>query len=192
VKKLLFATNNQHKLSEIRQILQPNYDITSLKEIGCIDELPETQNTLKGNALQKAMYIYQKYGINCFADDTGLEIDALNGAPGVYSARFAGINVTYKQNVDKVMALMKDIENRSARFRTVIALILEGKEYFFDGAVEGEIITEERGQSGFGYDPVFMPKGYDKTFAEMTDEEKNSISHRGLAVKKLTDFLKNI
>lgn len=192
MKKLLFATNNQHKLSEIRQILQPNYDITSLKEIGCIDELPETQNTLKGNALQKAMYIYQKYGINCFADDTGLEIDALNGAPGVYSARFAGINVTYKQNVDKVMALMKDIENRSARFRTVIALILEGKEYFFDGAVEGEIITEERGQSGFGYDPVFMPKGYDKTFAEMTDEEKNSISHRGLAVKKLTDFLKNI
>ena len=192
MKNLLFATNNQHKLSEIRQILQSGYNISSLKEIGCFDELPETQDTLKGNALQKAAFVYQKYRINCFADDTGLEIDALNGAPGVYSARFAGINVTYQQNVDKVMAMMAGIENRSARFSTVIALILEGQEYFFEGTVEGQIINQERGTSGFGYDPVFMPRGYAKTFAEMTNEEKNSISHRGLAVKKLTDFLKGI
>jgi len=192
VKNLLFATNNQHKLTEIRQILQPDYIISSLKEIGCLDELPETQNTLEGNALQKAMYVYQKYCIDCFADDTGLEIDALDGAPGVYSARFAGDKATYQQNVDKVLALLRGIENRKARFRTVIALIKDGKEYFFEGSVEGEIICKGRGKSGFGYDPVFIPAGYDKTFAEMSDKEKNDISHRGLTVKKLTDFLKRI
>ena len=192
MKNLLFATNNQHKLTEIRQILQPVYNISSLAEIGCTDELSETQNTLRGNALQKAEYVFHKYGINCFADDTGLEIDALNGAPGVYSARFAGIHATYQQNVDKVMLLMKDTKNRSARFTTVIALILEGKTYFFEGTVAGEIIKEERGISGFGYDPIFKPTGFDKTFAEMANEEKNSISHRGLAVKNLTDFLSSL
>ncbi len=192
MKKLLFATNNQHKLSELRQILHSDYIITSLQEIGCVDELPETQDTIKGNALQKADFVYRKYGISCFADDTGLEIDALNGAPGVYSARFAGTKATYKQNVDKVLALLKDIENRNARFKTIIALILDGKAYFFEGIIEGEIIKEEHGQSGFGYDPVFVPLGYNKTFAEMTHEEKNGISHRGLAVKQLTGFLKSI
>lgn len=189
MKKLLFATNNQHKLTEIRQILQKHYIITGLKEIGCNEELPETNNTLEGNALQKAAFVFEKYGVDCFADDTGLEIDALNGAPGVYSARFAGENVTYKQNRDKVLALLKGKKNRNARFRTVIALILEGNKYFFEGVIDGVIIDDERGEAGFGYDPVFVPAGYDKTFAEMPAELKNKISHRGLAVSKLTDFL---
>jgi len=191
-KKLLFATNNLHKLSEIQQILHSNFSILSLKDIGCIDELPETHNTLEGNALQKASYVHEKYGLDCFADDTGLEIDALDGAPGVYSARFAGEKVTYKQNRDKVLDLLKGVEDRKARFRTVIALIYNEKKYFFEGAVEGIIIDEERGEEGFGYDPVFVPAGFNTTFAEMSAEQKNKISHRGLAVAKLTAFLNKI
>jgi len=191
VKELLFATNNQHKLTEIRQILQNNYAILCLNDINCAQELPETQNTLQGNALQKANYVYQNYAHNCFADDTGLEIDALNGEPGVYSARFAGEKVSYKQNRDKVLLLLKGQSNRKARFRTVIALILNGEHYFFEGVVNGVIIEEERGVAGFGYDPIFIPENYTQTFAEMTPELKNKISHRGIAVSKLANFLMN-
>jgi len=189
VNNLLFATNNPHKLTEIREILEPRFNILSLKDIHCADELPETQNTLEGNALQKAQYVYDKYHFNCFADDTGLEIEALNGAPGVFSARFAGNKCTYDDNVNKVLHLLENLANRKARFRTVIALILNKKIHFFEGTVEGHILQERKGTSGFGYDPIFVPHGTCKTFAEMTSAEKNIISHRGLALNKLTQFL---
>ncbi len=187
--KLLFATNNKHKLTEIRQILEPRFTILGLKDIHCTDELPETHNTLEGNALQKAQYVFDKYHVSCFADDTGLEIEALKGAPGVYSARFAGPCCTYEDNVVKVLKLMSSVENRKARFRTVMALILEAHIYYFEGCIEGVILKENRGTSGFGYDPIFQPIGMAKTFAEMSPEEKNTISHRGLAINKLTKFL---
>lgn len=190
MKKILFASNNKHKIEEISRILEGFYTIISPVDIGCTDDIPETGFTLQENALQKAQYIFDRYGVSCFADDTGLEIDALNGAPGVFSARFAGEGVTYKQNRDKVMQLLKDEPNRKARFRTVIALILNGQTYFFEGACNGEITLQERGEGEFGYDPIFLPQGYTDTFAEMTAELKNNISHRGLAVQKLAAFLK--
>ena len=187
--KLIFATNNKHKLEEVREILGNRFKILSLKDINCFEEIPETQNTIKGNASQKAHYIYNKYKIDCFADDTGLEIDALNGAPGVYSARYAGENCSYEDNVQKVLKELKNETNRKARFKTVISLIINGKEYFFEGKIKGKITNNKRGTSGFGYDPVFLPEGYTETFAELSAVEKNKISHRGLATQKLIKFL---
>ena len=187
--ELVFATNNAHKLSEVRAIAGARFSIISLKELGCFDEIPETGDTLKENALQKAKYIHNKFQCNCFADDTGLEIEALDGRPGVYSARYAGEHCSFQDNIQKVLCELYGIANRKACFKTVIALILDGNNYFFEGAIEGEIIENEKGTKGFGYDPIFRPLSYDKTFAEMTEAEKNSISHRALATKKLNDFL---
>jgi XTP/dITP diphosphohydrolase len=187
--ELVFATNNAHKLNEVRAIAGARFSIISLKELGCSDEIPETGETLMENALQKANYIHDKFQRNCFADDTGLEIEALDGRPGVYSARYAGEHCSFQDNVRKVLHELQGTTNRKACFKTVIALILEDKNYFFEGKIEGEIIENEKGENGFGYDPVFKPLGYDKTFAEMTDTEKNSISHRALATRKLNDFL---
>ena len=187
--KLVFATNNPHKLSEVHAIAGARFAIISLKELGCSDEIPETGETLIENALQKAQYIYNKFQCNCFADDTGLEIEALSGRPGVYSARYAGEHCSFQDNIEKVLLEMNGVSNRKACFKTVIALILNGQNYFFEGKIEGEIMETEKGGNGFGYDPVFKPSGYDKTFAEMTDAEKNSISHRALATKQLNDFL---
>lgn len=187
--ELVFATNNTHKLNEVRAIAGAHFLIISLKEIGCDAEIPETGMTLKENALQKAQYIHDKFQCNCFADDTGLEIEALNGRPGIYSARYAGEHCSFQDNIDKVLRELKGVSNRKACFKTVVALILDGKNYFFEGKVDGEIIEIEKGTKGFGYDPVFKPLGCNKTFAEMTDDEKNSISHRALATQKLNDFL---
>lgn len=191
MKNIVFATNNAHKLREIRQLLSHVVEIVSLKDIGFDKEIPETGDTLKENALQKAQYIHNEFKVDCFADDTGLEVDALNGAPGVYSARYAGEGCTYEDNVNKLLLEMKDAPVRTARFKTVVALILNGKIWYFEGSVEGEIIKEPRGVKGFGYDPVFLPAGYQQTFAEMPFELKNSISHRGKAVEKLTVFLRD-
>ena len=190
--KLVFATNNQHKLEELQSMLSTNFELVSLNEIGINEDIPETQETLEGNASQKSFYVFDKLGINCFADDTGLEIDALNGAPGVYSARYAGPQRLAEDNMTKVLAELNEIKNRSARFRTVISLILDGKEYQFEGIVEGEITKERSGAEGFGYDPIFKPNGYDVTFAEMEISEKNKISHRGRAVQKLVEFLNQL
>jgi XTP/dITP diphosphohydrolase len=190
--KLVFATNNQHKLKELQAILGDHFELLSLKEIGCFEEIPEEQPTLEGNARQKAEFIYEKYGYSCFADDTGLEIDALNGDPGVYSARYAGEAKDPQANMDKVLANLKNEDNRKARFRTVISLVLDGEEKQFEGVVEGEITREKQGGSGFGYDPIFLPAGYNKTFAEMDLSEKNEISHRARAVRKLVEYLKTL
>ena len=187
--KLVFATNNQHKLKELQEILGSEFELLSLKEIACFEEIPEDQETLEGNASQKAYFIFNKYGKNCFADDTGLEIDALNGEPGVYSARYAGESKSPEKNMNKVLDKLSKINNRQARFRTVISLIINGKEKQFEGIVEGEILSNKRGIEGFGYDPIFKPKGYQETFAEMDMAIKNKISHRGRAVKKLVDYL---
>lgn len=190
--KLVFATNNQHKLKELQAILGDHFELLSLKDIGCFEEIPEEQPTLEGNARQKAEYIYEKFGFSCFADDTGLEIDALKGEPGVYSARYAGEAKDQQANMDKVLARLINEENRKARFRTVISLVLDGEEKQFDGIVEGEITRDKRGGSGFGYDPIFLPNGYEKTFAEMDLSEKNQISHRARAVQKLVEYLKTL
>ncbi len=187
--KIVFATNNQHKLQEVKAILGNSFEIIGLKELGCFDDIPETAETLEGNALLKAEYIYKKFGIDCFADDTGLEIDVLNGAPGVYSARFAGEECDAQKNMQKVLDLMKNTDNRNACFRTVAALVLNGEKYFFEGKILGKMGKEARGNTGFGYDPIFIPDGYDKTFAELGEDEKNKISHRALAVRKLAEFL---
>ncbi len=189
MKKLVFATNNQHKLSEVRQILGKDFEILSLSDIQCFDDIPETADTLEGNAEQKANWVLEKYGYDCFADDTGLEIDALDGRPGVFSARYAGEGCSFEDNMLKVLDEMKGKENRKARFATVICLKLNGETHFFEGEVKGHILEEERGDKGFGYDPVFVPEGFDKTFAELGDEVKNKISHRYRATKKLIDFL---
>lgn len=189
---LIFATNNQHKLQEIRQILKQKIQIKGLKDIGFQGEIPETNPTLEGNALQKARYIHERYHTNCMADDTGLEIEALNGKPGVYSARYAGENCSYEDNMQKVLMEMKGKTNRRAKFRTVIALILDNKEYLFDGEIKGIITTEKYGTKGFGYDPIFLPDGESLTFAELPPERKNEISHRGLATGKLVQFLNTI
>ncbi len=188
--ELIFVTNNRHKLSEIRQIAGSEFRINSLAEIGFTEDIEETAETLEGNALIKARHIHALTGADCFADDTGLEVDALGGAPGVYSARYAGEKATYADNVNKILAAMGGMENRRARFRTVIALILENREYLFDGKVEGTIISEPRGSEGFGYDPVFLPEGQSETFAEMNADRKNGISHRGQAVEALMRFLR--
>ena len=187
--KLVFATNNSNKLSEIRSLVPDGIEILSLKDINCLEELPETQNTLIGNSLQKAKYISETYGFNCFADDTGLEIDILNGEPGVYSARYAGDECNSEDNIEKVIEKLEGEEDRKAKFRTVIALIIDGKETFFEGACKGRIIKTKSGVEGFGYDPIFTPDGYEITFAEMNKVEKGAISHRGKAVEKLVGFL---
>ena len=189
MKTLVFATNNLHKLEEVRDILGGSFRIASLKEIGCIDDIPETADTLEGNALQKARYVKDKFGYDCFADDTGLEVEALGGAPGVFSARYAGPGHDSEANMRKLLKELEGKTNRQAQFRTVVALLLEGQEYTFEGIVRGTILTERRGTAGFGYDPVFVPEGYAETFAEMGSEEKNRISHRARAVQKLADFL---
>ena len=202
---IVFATNNENKLREVREILSDRFEVRSLKEIGCFDELPETHATLEENSLEKAQYISKFYGFDCFADDTGLEVEALDGAPGVYSARYA--NLEDPDYNDPEMDITKDHDSeanmrkliyklkgrvgkeRKAQFRTSIALIYHGEVHLFNGTVKGTIMEEKRGTTGFGYDPIFQPEGYNKTFAEMTSEEKNSISHRGRAVEKLVEFL---
>ena len=190
MKKLVFATNNAHKLEEIRAILGDKVEILSLNDIDCHADIPETADTLQGNAALKAQYIYENYGLDCFADDTGLEVEALNGAPGIYSARYAdGEGHDSEANMKKLLSEMQDKDNRNARFRTVICLIEGGKEHFFEGIVNGSIIRERKGGAGFGYDPVFMPDGYSETFAEMGNDEKNKISHRARAVQKLCEYL---
>ncbi len=190
MKTLVFATNNRHKLSEIREILKDVAIVSGLDDIGFRGEIPEDYDTLNENAAQKALYISERYSCECFADDTGLEIEALNGEPGVYSARYAGVGCTFDDNMNKVLAKMEGISNRNARFRTVIALTDKGRIHFFEGKIDGIITTEKKGNQGFGYDPVFQPDGYSKTFAEMTLEEKNAISHRAIAVNKLLNHLK--
>lgn len=192
MKQIVFATNNPHKLEEIRQIAGTNLEILSLAEIGCHDDIPETADTLEGNALIKARYIKEKYGYDCFADDTGLEIVALGNEPGVYSARYAGEDCNPQRNMEKVLNKMAGIKERQASFRTVIALIWENETYLFEGAIQGEITTGKRGDAGFGYDPIFQPTGYTRTFAELGEEEKNKISHRAIATGKLLQFFRNI
>lgn len=200
--RIVFATNNAHKLSEIRQILGNDIEILSLADIGCYEDIPETADTLEGNALQKAQYVYDHYHLSCFADDTGLEVDALGGEPGIYSARYAGDGHDSEANMQKLLQKLGENNNRKARFRTVIALIEKGeddkvtepaeKTSFFEGIVEGQIIREKRGQEGFGYDPIFQPDGYDETFAQLGLEIKNRISHRARAVEKLAKYLLKI
>jgi len=188
-KTLTFVTNNQHKLAEIRRILQDHFEVLSLTDLGFSGDIPETQPDIAGNALQKARFIHERYGIDCFADDTGLEVEALGGAPGVYSARYAGEQATYTDNVNKLLAEMQDESNRKARFVTVIALILDGEEHLFEGEVDGYILESPCGEEGFGYDPVFRPRASNVSFAEMDADMKNAISHRGRAVRKLAAFL---
>ena len=187
--KLVFATNNPNKLSELQALVPQGIEILSLKDIKCYEELPETNPTLEGNALQKAQYVYQNYGFNCFADDTGLEIEALGGAPGVYSARYAGDDSNAKENMKKVLTKLENKDNRNAKFRTVIALIINGKENLFEGECIGKITKTKSGLKGFGYDPIFTPERHEITFAEMSKQEKGAISHRGKAVEKLLDYL---
>ena len=189
--KMVVATNNAHKLKEIAAILGQEIELLSLKDIQCYADIPETADTLEGNARQKAMYIYENYGMDCFADDTGLEVEALGGAPGVFSARYAGEGHDSEANMQKLLKELAGKENRKAQFRTVICLIRNVKEHLFEGIVKGEIILEKRGGEGFGYDPIFVPEGYDLTFAELGDDVKNTISHRARAVEKLCQFLLN-
>ena len=187
--KFVFASNNDHKIKEIRSILGDSHTALSLRELNIFDDIPEEEPDLEGNALAKARYIHRLTGMNVFADDTGLEVDALGGLPGVKSARFAGENKDFSANIDKLLAMLGSNNNRKARFRTIIALILNDTEFLFEGIVEGTIIDERRGNEGFGYDPVFIPSGKDRTFAEMDLSEKNTISHRGRALEKLRKFL---
>ncbi len=189
--EFVFATNNTNKLKEVWEIASGKFKIICPADIGHEGELPEEQTTLEGNALQKARFISEKFGINCFADDTGLEVEALNGEPGVYSARYAGEGRSAKDNINKLLLELKDCPNRNARFRTVVALILDDKEYFFEGIVEGKITETLRGENGFGYDPVFVPNSFDETFAELPAEIKNKISHRAMAMEKLFYFLRH-
>lgn len=189
MKKIVFATNNKHKLDEIRKITAGKIEILSLADINCHDEIPETGATLEENALQKARFIKEKFGMDCFADDTGLEVVALNGAPGVYSARYAGKHCSPQDNMEKLLRDLQGKNNREAQFRTVIALLLNGEKHFFEGGISGKIIEEKKGSAGFGYDPIFMPDGYTQTFAELGDDLKNRISHRAAATQKLVDFL---
>jgi len=190
--KIVFATQNENKVKEINEILGNQFKVLNLKDINCYDDIPETQPTIEGNASQKSFYVYEKYNVDCFADDTGLEIEFLNGAPGVYSARYSGESHNFEANLQKVLAEMKNAENRKARFKTVISLLINGQETQFEGIVNGTIITEKRGTNGFGYDPIFVPDGYNQTFAELVADEKNKISHRGLAVQKLVKYLKSL
>jgi len=187
--KIYFATNNLHKVEEVQKMLSGDYEILSLKDLGNTLEIPETGSTLEENSLLKARYLHNTFGMNCFADDTGLEVEALDGAPGVYSARYAGKPGDDCKNVDMLLENLKNEPNRNARFRTIITLINDGREKQFEGVVNGKIIDERRGNNGFGYDPVFVPNGYVITFAEMTAGEKNRISHRGISIRKFADFL---
>ena len=189
---IVFATHNRHKSEEACQILGPRWTLRNLHDLGQTEEIPETADTLKGNALQKAQYVYDKYHLSCFADDTGLEVEALDGQPGVYSARYAGEHCTFADNVRKLLHEMEGKSNRRACFKTVVALILDGETHFFEGRVDGAIIESPRGEEGFGYDPVFVPDGFTETFAEMSAEQKNKISHRGRAMAKLIEFLQTI
>lgn len=188
--KLVFATNNKHKLEEVCSILGNKIEILSLSDINCFDEIDETAETLEGNALIKARYIYNKYNVNCFADDTGLEVESLGGEPGVYSARYAGEQNDSQANMNKLLQNLTGKKNRNAQFRTVIALIINGEEKLLNGIVKGTITEEKQGDSGFGYDPIFIPEGFSMSFAQMSSEEKNSISHRYRATKKLCEYLK--
>jgi len=188
--QLVFASNNKNKIKEIQLLLPVNFKILSLEEIGCTEDIPETADTIEGNAILKANYVTEKYGYNCFADDSGLEVEALNGAPGVYSARYAGEPKNDDNNMNKLLFDLKEETNRKANFKTVICLNLNGKQHLFTGIINGKIIEEKTGTNGFGYDPIFAADGYSKTFAELTIEEKSNISHRGIAVKQLIDFLK--
>ncbi len=189
--KLIFATQNQHKRDEVQAMIGDNITVISLQDLNFRDELPETSESLEGNALQKAEFIYGKLHQNCFAEDTGLEIDALNNRPGVYSARYAGIGKNSNDNIHLVLMQMQGIQNRKSQFRTVICLIMDGETYYFEGTVKGIITSEKRGTSGFGYDPIFIPDGGNKTFGEMTNEEKNEISHRSKAMKKMLEFVES-
>jgi len=189
--KLVFATNNLNKLKEVQQMLSSPFEILSLKDINCFEEVEETETTLEGNAKLKANYITTNFGYSCFADDTGLEVDALDGKPGVYSARFAGEPRDAERNMKKLLSELKDESDRKAQFRTAICLNINNEQFLFEGICKGEILTEKKGEKGFGYDPVFKPEGFSTSFAEMRAEEKNKISHRGLAIHKLVAFLKN-
>lgn len=194
MKELIMATNNAHKLEEVRQILGDRFAVKGLAEIGCHEDIPETADTLEGNAFQKARYIHEHYHVNCFADDTGLEVEALNGAPGVFTARFGHMNGygeshDAEANIRCLLDQLKDKDNRNARFRTAVALILDGQEHLFEGIVKGEISTTKSGDEGFGYDPVFVPEGMGKTFAELSSAQKNAISHRGRAIAAMEHFL---
>ena len=191
VKKIVFATGNPNKLNEIKSAIN-SFEIVGLKDLGITEKIPETGDTLKKNALQKAKYVYDKTALDCFSDDTGLEIEALDFRPGVYSAMYAGPDCNAENNMRKVLEELGEAPNRNAQFKTVIALILQGKEYFFEGVVKGEILKEKKGKDGFGYDPIFRPLGYKESFAEMSIAQKNEISHRGLAVKKLIKFLASL
>ena len=187
MKTIVFATNNLHKLEEVRAIVSGDINIVSLSEIGCHDDIPETADTLEGNALQKAKYVKEHFGYDCFADDTGLEVEALNGEPGVRSARYAGDAHDSNANIDKLLSALDGQQNRKARFRTVIALIMNGEEEYFEGIINGVIIKDRRGNTGFGYDPVFIPDGYSETFAELGADIKNKISHRAIATRKFAE-----
>ncbi|MCK7591820.1 non-canonical purine NTP diphosphatase [Subsaxibacter sp. CAU 1640] len=190
--KLVFATNNLNKLKEVQSLIPNNIQLLSLSDIGCAEDIPETQDTIEGNAIQKAKYLKEHYGYDCFADDTGLEVEALNGEPGVYSARYAGEQRNADDNMNKLLAKLGNNENRRAHFKTVISLHLNGKLHSFTGICKGEITLKKHGDKGFGYDPIFKADGFDKTFAEMSLEEKNKVGHRGKAVRQLIDFLNNI
>lgn len=188
--KLVFATNNKNKIKEIKHLLDNSLEILSLEDIGCLEDIPETADTIEGNAIQKAKYVYDKFGYNCFADDTGLEIEALNGEPGIYSARYAGEQKNAEDNMYKVLEKLQGVTNRTAQFKTVIALIINGKTTYFEGVAKGEMTTKKSGSKGFGYDPIFKPSGYELTFSEMDLDLKNQISHRAKATMKLIDYLK--
>ncbi len=190
--QLVFATNNKHKVNEIQSLIKENLEILTLNDINCTEDIPETSPTIEGNAFQKARYLNQKYKYNCFADDTGLIVEALNGEPGVYSARYAGEQKNDEDNMNLLLQNLESKENRKAKFQTVIALIINGNEHAFVGEVHGTIAKEKKGNQGFGYDPIFIPQGYDCSFAEMSADEKNNISHRGIATRKLLQFLKNL
>ena len=192
MEQLLFVTHNAHKSEEVKAIVGNNFEVMNLSEINFFDEIPETGNTFKENALQKAKFLHDRLGCNCFADDTGLEVDALNGEPGVYSARYAGEPSNTQRNIEKLLENLKGKKNRKAQFTTVIAVILNNETHFFEGAISGQIIDNQRGEGGFGYDSVFIPDGYDKTFAELPAEVKNPISHRAVAMQKFKEFINNL
>ena len=188
--KLVFATNNINKLAEVQKMLPNSIELLSLKDINCFDEIDETETTLEGNAKLKANYITDNFGYNCFADDTGLEVKSLDGKPGVYSARFAGEPSDSEKNMQKLLSELEHKNNRKAQFKTVVSLNLDDENYLFQGICKGEILTEKQGEKGFGYDPIFKPEGFSESFADMTQEEKNTISHRGIAIQKLVEFLR--
>jgi len=190
--KLVFASNNQNKIAEIKQMLPKSIELLSLEDIGCTEDIPETAETIEGNAILKANYVTEKYGYSCFADDTGLEVEVLNGEPGVYSARYAGEQKNANDNMDKLLHNLKDKSNRKAQFKTIIALNINNEQHLFEGIIKGEIISEKRGTKGFGYDPIFVPEGFTTTFAEMEMSEKAKLSHRGIATRKLISFLETL